>query len=148
VDQINRLRKEGSLLIDQLSKRDLLLVGIGLYWGEGTKNNRARITNSDPEMIKFAIKWFKYIWNIPKDSFSCHILINEIHRNRVSEVENYWSEVTQIPKSQFTKTVLIKARNKKKYDNFNKHFGTLVLSIRKGTDLRHKIEGLISKIAS
>ena len=141
-----RLRKEGSKLINKLSKRDLLLIGTGLYWGEGTKNNRARITNSDPEIIKFMLKWFESVWGVSKDRFSCQVLINEIHRRRVSEVENYWSTLTGIPKSQFTKTTLIKTKNKKKYDNFRIHFGTLVVTVRRGTNLRHKIEGVISKI--
>lgn len=144
--KIASLQKEGTKLLGSLSRRDLFLIGTGLYWGEGNKQRRARITNSDPEIIKFAINWFRYIWKIPKNHFTLQVLINKIHRRRVSEVEKYWSRITGLPKSQFTKTTLIKAKNRKFYKNFKTHYGTLVISIRRSGELRHKIMGLISNI--
>jgi hypothetical protein len=144
--KIALLQKEGARLLGSLSRRDLFLIGTGLYWGEGSKQRRARITNSDPEVIKFAINWFRSIWKIPKDYFTLQVLINKVHRRRVSEVEKYWSYITGIPKSQFTKTTLIKAKNRKFYKNFKTHYGTLIISIRRGGDLQYKIMGLISNI--
>lgn len=140
------LEKEGAKLLDSLSRRDLLLIGAGLYWGEGSKQNRARITNSDPDIIKFTINWFRSVWKIPKSNFTLQVLINKIHRYRVSEVEKYWSSITGIPRSQFTKTTLIKAKNRIFYKNFKIHYGTLTVSIQRGGELRCKIMGLISNI--
>lgn len=148
LQQIKQLQEEGLKMIDSLSKRDLLLIGAALYWGEGMKKEgRARLGNSDPAIIQFMVNWFQSIWGIPKDQLTPSILINEIHKNRVHQVEQYWSDLLNIPLTQFTKTVFIKAKNKKIYKNFQDHYGTLIVSVRKGSNLRHKINGLIAALS-
>ncbi len=147
LQQIKRLQEEGFKIIESLSKRDLLLIGAGLYWGEGMKKEgRARVANSDPTIIKFMVNWFQILWGIQKEQFTLQILINKIHKKRVKEVERYWSNLLGISPTQFTKTTFIKAKNKKIYKNFQDHYGTLLVSVRKGGDLRHKINGLISAL--
>ena len=148
VQQIKELREKGFNLIDSISKREILLIGAALYWGEGMKKEgRARIANSDPRIIKFMVDWFKYIWHIPKDQLTFQILINEIHKPRIKDVEQYWSNLLDVPSSQFTKTTFIKTKNKKSYKNFPEHYGTLIVSVRRGGDLRHKINGIISALS-
>lgn len=144
LQQIKQLHIEGFKTINSLSKRDLLLIGAALYWGEGMKKEgRARIANSDPIIIQFMINWFQFVWGISKDQLTLSILINRIHKKRARQVEQYWSNLLNIPLIQFTKTTLIKAKNKKVYKNFRDHYGTIIVSVRKGSDLRHKINGLI-----
>lgn len=146
LQEISKLQTEGLKLVEQFSKRDFLLAGAGLYLGDGTKQKMTRITNSDPEIVKFVISWFKIVWGISKERFTLQVLINEIHKHRVSWVEKYWSKITGIPLCQFGKTTLIKAKNKKVYKNFNNHYGTIVVTVRKGGDLHHRIQGLTSNI--
>jgi hypothetical protein len=67
--------------------------------------------------------------------------INEIHKGRLDEVNKYWSQISGIPIEQFRKPILIKAKNKKVYENFNQHYGTLCIGIAKSTDLYYKILG-------
>lgn len=146
LEEISKLQTEGSKLVEQFSRRDFLLTGAGLYLGDGTKQKMTRITNSNPEIVKFVINWFKVVWGISRARFTLQVLINEIHKHRVSQVEKYWSKITGIPLRQFGKTTLIKAKNKKVYKNFNNHYGTIVVTVRKGGDLHHRIKGLISNI--
>ena len=93
--------------------------------------------------IKFIIKIFRKVWKIDKGRFAAYIGINKIHKDRVKEVEDYWSKITKIPREQFTKTTLIKAKNKKNYKNFPVHYGTLTVKIRKSAELYYQIIGLI-----
>ncbi len=147
-----KLRKKGIEEIGKISKRDIFIAGVAMYWAEGTKSPNAEETsfsNSSPEMILCILKWFKEICGITKDRFTIQIRINQIHKNRIKEVENYWSKLTNIPLNQFTKTVLIKVNSKKVYSN-DDHYGTVRVRVRKGTQLRRKIIGWIqglSKIA-
>lgn len=142
--KIEEWKEKGIRSIGKLSNRDLLIAGIALYWGEGSKKRRGvSLSNSDPEMIKFIIKFFKKIWGIDNSKFSAYIGINKIHKDRIKEVERYWSKITRIPREQFTKTTLIKARNKKSYKNFSVHYGTITLKIRKSAELYYQINGLI-----
>ncbi len=146
--KIQECKKQGINRVGRLSDRDFLLSGIALYWGEGTKKRRkTRVTNSDPEVIKFTIDWFKKIWKIKPERFVLHVGINKIHKNRIAEVENYWSGVTKIPLEQFRKTTLIKAKNKKVYKNFPIHYGTLTVEVRRSAELHYQIIGLIEGLA-
>ena len=144
LQKIENFDKQGAKDIGKLSKRDFLLSGLALYWGEGAKKNRrVKLINSDPLIIQFMMGWFREIWQIKDKEFILRIGINQIHKNRVEKVEKYWSKITSIPKTQFGKTTLIKSKNKKSYDNFHIHYGTLTIEIRKSAEFFYQIMGLI-----
>jgi len=148
-EETKRLMEEGIRKIGKIDKRDLLVAGVALYWAEGTKTLNAEQTsfsNSSPKMILWILRWFEEVFKVTKDRFIIQIRINKIHKSRVKEVENYWSKLTDIPLSQFTKTILIKTNNKKIYSN-NNHYGTVRVSVRKGTQIRRKIIGLIEGLS-
>jgi hypothetical protein len=91
----NLARKE----LGKLTKRDLWLLGIGLYLGEGSKlYEKVRIINSDPKVIKLAIKWFQEICGVENENFS--LTIHTYPDNDIRETINYWSKVTGIPEKQ------------------------------------------------
>jgi transcriptional regulator with XRE-family HTH domain len=144
LEREKKFKTRGFKRIGRLSKREFLIAGIALYWGEGQKKGReVRITNSDPELIKFIIDWFKRGWGVTNDRFTAFIIINKIHEKRLGEVENYWSRIANIPKRQFTKTILVKRENKKNYSNFPTHYGTLTIRIKKPASLHYQIIGSI-----
>ncbi|MDO8530252.1 MAG: hypothetical protein Q7S10_02490 [bacterium] len=148
-EETEHLKREGIKEIGKIGKRDLLIGGIALYWAEGTKSPNAEETsfsNSNPGMILWILRWFEEICGITKDRFIIQIRINKIHKNRIEEVEKYWSKLTGIPSNQFTRTVLIKAQAKKVYSN-NNHYGTVRVRVRRGTQLRRKIIGWIEGLA-
>lgn len=145
---IEQARENGKLAIGGLSERDLLISFISLYWGEGSKKSRQfAINNSDSEMVQFIIKAIRKLWGIKKERFVLTIGINQIYKKREKEVQNYWSKVTDMSKSQFRKTIFIKAKNKKHYDNFKNHYGTLTVKIKKSSDIYYKTMGLIKGLA-
>ena len=145
VIQANALGKQD---VGLLTKRDLHMVGLGLYWGEGYKKGSQELgfTNSDPAMIQFYIKWLSKIYGIKKEDLILRISINSQHSRRISELIHHWSTVTGVPSVQFTKTSLIKSTSKKIYKNPEEHFGTLRIKVRRGTDLRRRILGSISAL--
>ena len=56
--RLDKVYQKVSKDIGSLSKRDLFLAGLFLYWGEGTKaqRNSVTLTNTNPSMLKFFIK--------------------------------------------------------------------------------------------
>lgn len=135
---------KGIELMSKLNKRELLIAGTSLYWADGTKKKRGvSFCNSDPKLIQFMINWLKECFNVSNDQIRCNVGINEIHKNREKIVKDYWSDITNIPVSQFTKTSFKKVKNKKIYDNFNQHYGTLVIKVTKSAKLYYDILGLI-----
>ena len=141
--------KRGARAIGSLSQRDIFVLGIALYWGEGYKsgNEECGFTNSDPDIIRACILWLERAYSIPLSDLIPRVSINQTHRNRINIVEQYWSKATGIPRSQFTKTSLIKTHSRKIYSDPAQHFGTLRIKVRRGTALRRRILGSIKEVA-
>lgn len=134
----------GIKTISILNDRELLLVGLALYAGEGGKRDRrVEFCNSDPRMIKFLMCWLRQCFNVNAEDFRCVVGINQIHSSREKIVKSFWSNVTQVPLDQFRKTNFKKVNNKKVYENLNNHYGTLTILVAKSTTTYYKIMGLL-----
>lgn len=132
--------------IKKISQRDLQIIGLCLYLGEGSKAQRgaAKIANSDPAVIKIMMRYFREICLVPEKKFRGHIHTYS-HLN-VKKAEIYWAKVSGIPKSQFYKTYSkpsIASKGKKD----STPYGTLDVTIC-STKLYLQIMGQIEKIKS
>lgn len=146
-EKINYYLKKGKEDIINIKKRELFIAGLALYWAEGSnKNPGVRFHNSDPLIIKFIMKWFRDILKIPDERFLMYININRIHKVRLEEVIKFWSDIACISVKQFRKPYLIKVKNKKVYENFSKHYGTLCVRVSRSTELFYQIKGWIKAL--
>jgi predicted transcriptional regulator len=130
--------------IKSISKEELKIIGSIFYWAEGgkTKRGMARVANSDPVMIRLMMRFFREVCGVRELKFRCHIHTHS-HLN-VSKCLSYWSEVTNIPISQFYKTYSKPSiASKGKRDSLP--FGTLDVIIC-DTNLFLRIMGWIEKI--
>jgi len=91
LDAIESRADEGNKRIGSLSQRDLLMLGVGLYWGEGVKsrNGTASLVNSDPTVLLIGKKWFQECLDVPLVDFNPYISISEIHKNREEKIGLY-----------------------------------------------------------
>lgn len=145
-------KKEAIKDIGALSARDLFILGIGLYLGEGSKAiEEVKIANSDPEIIKLAIKWLTDSFNLNVKNFK--ITLHDYPDNDVEESKVFWSKQTQIPIEQFSKTVLDRRVNKSATNKRKLLYGTAHLYVKKGDtnligvrSLHRKIMGLIKAV--
>lgn len=100
LDKIYKGQKEEIL---PMNDRDLFLIGLALYWGEGTKSRMStlELANTDPAMIKFFIRWLTVSLKIPKKSLRVKLhLYKDMH---IGEKMDYWSDILNIPLEQFQK---------------------------------------------
>jgi len=134
--------------VGELSTRDLYMLGLALYWGEGYKNanEECAITNSDPAIIQMFIRWMRAHYRVNTSDFVLRVSVNAIHRSRIHSIERYWSAVTAIPRTQFTKPSFIRAAARKVYENPHTHFGTLRIKVRRATALRRRILGSLAEV--
>lgn len=149
INNILETKKAARKELGKLSKRDLWLLGIGLYLGEGTKAyENIRIINSDPEIIKIAIEWFKKICGLDVKNFT--LAIHLYPDNDIEKTLNYWSQKTNIPIKQFGKTYIDRRNNKSKRNKKKLPYGTALLTIKSngkkefGVMLHRRIQGWIS----
>jgi hypothetical protein len=145
LDIIEQYRNEGEQQINSLSKKELLLLGVGLYWGEGVKSRSgmATIVNSDPGVIQIAKVWFETCFNVEGSDFRPYVYISAHHHARKDVIVQFWSLKLNIP-IEFFKIVLLKNRPKKVYENHDDYYGVLHLRVQKSTDLKYRIMGLIN----
>ncbi|MFZ2199650.1 MAG: hypothetical protein WAV40_02595 [Microgenomates group bacterium] len=93
----------------------LKIAGLMLYWGEGAKRNANRIdfANSDPEMILVFLSFLRKIYQVDETKF--RIYLYSYHSLPTSELIAYWSNLTKIPTTQFSKPY-IRAKSELKHD--------------------------------
>jgi hypothetical protein len=151
VQEINRLREIGAKEIGALAKRDLWLLGLGLYIGEGTKSHETiRIINSDPSVIRLAIKWFKEICDLKDENIT--IAVHLYPDNNIKKSLKFWSGVTGLPLNNFRKTQIDMRVKKSILKRSKLPHGTAHLTIiskgdpNKGVWLYRKINGWIDGV--
>ena len=137
--------------IRSLKKRDIFMLGIGLYTGEGSKTGDiVRIINSDSRIIKFAIRWFMEACSVKKDNF--RIRLHLYPDNDIKNCLKYWSKVTSIPLSQFQRVQIDLRTDKKKVNRRKLPYGTAHLSVKSngrkdlGVFLARRINGWIDRV--
>ena len=109
--RLHRVYKKVSKDIGSLSKRDLFLAGLFLYWGEGTKSQEATIslTNTNPAMLKLYIKWLG-LFNVKRKNLKVKLhLYSDMN---IEQSIAFWSKELKIPISQFHKAYIKKTNSK------------------------------------
>lgn len=88
--------------IGVLSKRDLFIAGLFLYWGEGTKMKNASVefTNTNPAMIKFFINWLELL-GVKKGKLK--IKLHLYSDMNITKSIAFWSKELKISISRFSK---------------------------------------------
>ncbi|OHA34707.1 MAG: hypothetical protein A2928_03695 [Candidatus Taylorbacteria bacterium RIFCSPLOWO2_01_FULL_45_15b] len=124
--------------IGDLRKRDIFMLGLGLYISEGTKSSSdIRIINSNSEIINLAIRWFRDVIGIPLHNFRMRLHLYP--DNNVEDSIRFWSTTTKIPIVQFQKTQIDRRKNKKISKKGKLPFGTAHLSVRSGGSKNHGV---------
>jgi hypothetical protein len=87
----------------RMTKRELELCGIFLYWGEGNKriNGPISLNNTDPSVIKFTLFWMNNILKIPREKIKVGLhLYSDMD---VDEEIQFWSRELDLPSKHFHK---------------------------------------------
>lgn len=100
--EIDRLLEEGRERIGRLSEGELLVAGVALYAGEGSKTDGAvRFANSDPRMIAFFLAWLRRFFAIDESRLRFRLYLHQ--GLDIDAANRFWSDLTGIPVSQFGK---------------------------------------------
>jgi hypothetical protein len=96
------VREKAAKEIATLSKRELLIGGFFLYWGEGTKTTRAStsVSNTDPAVLKFFLKWLDLL-GVEKSRIKAYVHLYK-DMNIKKELK-FWSAALGLPPRSFRK---------------------------------------------
>lgn len=127
------------------SEHFLYGLGLGIYWGEGTKatNFAVRVANSDPGII---LTFRKFLISI------CHIDLTRVRYSIVAfndsdihTVKSYWSKQLKISSDKFGKIVQIPTQGKGTYKRKSQH-GVCTITVS-NTKLKAWIMGELKKVS-
>ena len=138
--------------VGSLSKRDLFIAGIALYWTEGYKrlkfkngraltNHPVSFTNSDSRLISLFIKFLREICHVENNKISLGLRYFE-HQDPAYLLD-FWQKVARIPLDRFQKVLQIPSISSQRKKTFNRpHHGVVQIRVN-STALYHKIMGWI-----
>ena len=96
-------------------------LGIGLYWGEGTKSNKysIRLGNTDPRLIKSFIKFLQSFYGIDTKRIKFGLQIfNDLSKE---DSLRFWQKELNASSKQFQKVIITPPRGVGTYKNKIKH---------------------------
>ncbi|MFF7204781.1 hypothetical protein [Streptomyces sp. NPDC008141] len=128
-----------------MTDRELFLVGVGLYWSEGTKKKphrpqeRVTFINSDPGMIEVYLAWLRLI-GVSEDRLRFHVHIHE--SADVGAAEHFWAELVGGDIGRFGKTTLKRHNPTTNRKNVHEAYrGCLMVRVLQSADLYRRVEG-------
>ncbi len=111
---IQEIQKTSVKDIGKISKRELWLMGVVLYWRERLLNKNdsdlkkgVRFTSSDPQLIKLFLKWLVDVGGIKNEEISFDIYIGK-KQGLLNESVNYWADITGFSKGNFSRYYVLK----------------------------------------
>ena len=138
---VETARKEVGLPLDP---EVLKMMGAALYWAEGSKTKNFTITNSDPHLILFFVKWLEGVFEIEPKNLKAWLNIYP-QQNELG-IKKFWSSLTLIPIQNFGKSFVKPVSTGYKRNNL--YYGTIKVFVPKGTDMRHRVFGWIKAALS
>ncbi|WP_243979669.1 hypothetical protein [Streptomyces sp. NEAU-YJ-81] len=131
--------------VGELTNRELFLIGVGLYWSEGSKSKphnpteRATFINSDPDMVQLYLAWLSLL-GVEPERLRYRVMIHE--SAQVADAERYWAEIIGVDVTILERTTLKKHNPKTVRKNVGEGYrGCLVVRVLKSADLYRRIEG-------
>ncbi|MEU6884553.1 hypothetical protein ABZ918_04895 [Streptomyces viridosporus] len=131
--------------ISNVSDRDLFMVGVALYWAEGSKDKpydrreNVLFVNSDPGVIKLYLAWLRLL-GVERERLQYRVMIHMTAD--VEGAERYWADLVGVDVSRLQKTTIKKHNPKTVRKNVGDTYrGCLVIRVSKGADLYRRIEG-------
>jgi predicted transcriptional regulator len=108
-ERAEKIKKEAKQEFLKFFKDPLFIAGVSLYWAEGYKKGAhgskwksVDFANSDPEMIKIMMKFFRKFCEVEENRFRIQLISHpNINLNKAIE---FWSIKTNISRKQFIKT--------------------------------------------
>lgn len=136
-----------------LNSRELLwVIGTVLYWAEGSKikdwANHAHVTftNMDPAMIKTVREWLKRYCFVTSDDLEYALYIHP--DADVTSAQSYWTGMLGITRQKL-RTYFKKHNPSPGRKHVGRtYYGTMRMTVRRGTLLAHRIKGWIDAFSS
>lgn len=152
--EIKSLTERGIKKVGKMSRRELWLVGIALYWAEGNKQRQSSISsgiifgNSDPQMIRVFLAWLEAL-NITRSQLIFELYVHETRFAEVDVFKRWWAKEIGITRKEVTGTYFKKGNVLTNHKNTEDlYHGLLRLKVKSSTSLNREITGYIAGVVA
>lgn len=146
------LQAEAASEIAALTDRELFLVGVALYWAEGSKakpwspSKEVVLINSDPTVIQVFLAWLRLV-GVDDDRLQFRLSIHE--SGDLEAATTAWSAAIGFGPERFGKATLKRHNPVTVRRNTSAaYIGCLIIRVRRSVELNRRITGWWSGVAA
>jgi len=155
---IEEIKNSSAQDIKEISKKELWLMGVVLYWKNGNRGDLKKgvhFSSSDPAMINLFLKWLREVGGVEDKEIKFHIFIKrrgfktsvDKKNKMVDESIDFWSKATGVPKSHFSNIYFQKTNRGNNpqpiTDKYTQPAGFLRVKVAESSMLARQIAGWI-----
>jgi hypothetical protein len=106
-------------------------MGCMLFWAEGSRSvNAVKLTNSDPALLRLFTDFLRVHFQVPAEKFRVWCNLFADHAGRQYEIEQFWLDELELPRSCLTKSAVNVYSRQSKRKRLNKlPYGTCRLTV-------------------
>ncbi|MEU3776504.1 hypothetical protein AB0F11_25555 [Streptomyces sp. NPDC032472] len=138
-------KRDAAREIGSISDRELFLIGVGLYWSEGSKDKayerreRAIFVNSDPDMVRVYLAWLRLL-GVSGEHIRFNVAIHETADTAAAEL--FWADLVGADSGKFLTTALKRHNPKTSRKHTGEdYYGCLAIRVLQSAELYRRIEG-------
>ncbi|TSC64417.1 MAG: hypothetical protein G01um101491_286 [Parcubacteria group bacterium Gr01-1014_91] len=154
VSEVTEFEHKGLVEMDKISTRELWLIGIVLYWAEGSKqydhspSTGVTFNNSDSRMIRVFLTWLEQM-KIQSSEIYFELYVHETRKSEVFAFRQWWAHELHISMHRLSKVYFKKGNPKTKRKNTSDlYHGLIRIKVRSSTLLNRKISGWVHGIVA
>lgn len=127
-DTLRAVFNEAEREVGKVTPRDLLMLGIGLYLGEGSKTaGVVRLVNTDPRALRLFIRW---LYALGLSGENIKLRVHAYPETDIDSAQKYWLHQLKLPDESLQRACIDRRRTgseRKKGQQLN---GTAHLTVR------------------
>lgn len=150
--QVEEIRTAAIKSINKISKRELWLMGIALYWRQKSPGNKkdnfqngVLFSSVDPSVMNLFLTWLKDVGGVTDDELYFDIFMSKDKKRYRDKVVDYWARVISIPEHKFKHFYYLKTKGTRSGDSKGK-FGFLRVRVRASSMLARQMDGWIEGV--
>ncbi len=138
-----QVRGAAAAELGEISARDLLFLGIGLFWGEGgRKAGQLEITNSDYNLLRVMVRWVQMMGGGAQELRAQISVHDDV---QPQEAVRFWADKLSLKTSQFQKSMVAPSVRGASFGEAAT-WGVCKLRVRKSALLLNRMLGFIEHI--
>lgn len=155
VDLQKQIYEVASKDVRSISKKELWLIGVALYWAEGSKEKEYQagsgllFSNSDSRMIKLYLRWLTESLHVAPTRIVFELYVHDNRKKDLGTIKNFWAHELGFSAESFKRVYFKKSIPKTKRHNIGHLYHGLVrVKVSASSTILRQVEGWIRGIVN